>query len=283
MKPSPLLRVENAAVRRPADHGGAVRTLWYNLDLAVHPGELIAILGPSGGGKTTLLRSILGLQKLSAGSIRFASDHHRPHDRDAIGYVPQQRTFSADTALRARDVVALGLHGTRYGLPVPRRGDHARVDATLREVGAFDYGHRRVGALSGGEVQRLRVGQAVIHRPSLLLADEPLTNLDPAHQRGIVDIIDRQRRDHDTAVLVVTHDINPLLGRVDRILYLAGGRFRFGTPDDVLRSSILSDLYRSPVDVIRAHGRIIVAGTNEATAHHDEVQHPDATHHGDRS
>ena len=226
------------------------------------------MLGPSGSGKTTLMRAILGLQPLSAGSIRVAgSPVHRGNSR--IGYIPQQRPLPPDTSMRARDVVALGVNGTRFGLPIPRRGDRERVDALLDGVGAAHFADRRVGQLSGGEQQRLRVGQALADGPTLLLCDEPLSNLDLANQLGITEIIDRQRRDGDAAVLFVTHDINPILGRVDRILYIAGGRFVLGTPDEVLQSRVLTDLYGTPVFVLRAGDRLVVVGVPDAEPHHD--------------
>jgi zinc/manganese transport system ATP-binding protein len=258
---APVLEIHGAGLHR------GDRELWSGLDLAVEPGEFIAVLGPSGSGKTTLLRAILGLQPLSAGSIRVAGAAvHRGNPR--IGYIPQQRPLPPDTSMRARDVVALGVNGTRFGLPIPRRGDRARVDALLEGVGAAHFADRRVGLLSGGEQQRLRVGQALADEPTLLLCDEPLSNLDLANQLGVTEIIDRQRRERGAAVLFVTHDINPILGRVDRILYIAGGRFVLGTPDEVLQSRVLTDLYGTPVFVLRAGDRLVVVGVPDAEPHH---------------
>jgi len=263
---APILEIRGAALHR------GNRELWSGLDLTVEPGEFIAVLGPSGSGKTTLMRAILGLQSLSEGSIRVAgSPVHRGNPR--IGYIPQQRPLPPDTSMRARDVVALGVNGTRFGLPIPRRGDRARVDALLAGVGASHFADRRVGLLSGGEQQRLRVGQALADEPTLLLCDEPLSNLDLANQLGVTEIIDRQRRDREAAVLFVTHDINPILGRVDRILYIAGGRFVLGTPEEVLQSRVLTDLYGTPVFVLRAGDRLVVVGVPDAEPHHDHGDH----------
>ncbi|MDQ0614760.1 zinc/manganese transport system ATP-binding protein [Microbacterium sp. W4I4] len=260
--PQPVLAIEGAALHRDGSE------LWSRLDLELQPGEFVAVLGPSGSGKTTLLRSILGLQPLSAGSIRVAGTPVQRGDA-RIGYIPQQRPLPPETSLRARDLVALGVNGTRFGLPIPRRGDRARVDALLEGVGASHYGDRPVGLLSGGEQQRLRVGQALADRPALLLCDEPLSNLDLANQRGVTDIIDRERRENGTAVLFVTHDINPILDRVDRILYIAGGRFLLGTPEEVLQTHVLSRLYGTPVFVFRAGGRLVVVGVPDAETHHE--------------
>ncbi|MFK4762333.1 metal ABC transporter ATP-binding protein [Microbacterium sp. ZW T5_45] len=264
----PVLEVTGAALQR------GNRELWSGLDLRVEAGEFIAVLGPSGSGKTTLLRSILGLQPLSAGSIRVDGEPVRRGNR-RIGYIPQQRAIAPDTSMRARDLVALGVQGSRFGLPLPHRGDRAKVDRLLDAVGASHYADRRVGLLSGGEQQRLRVGQALADEPSLLLCDEPLSALDLANQVAVTDIIDRQRRERDAAVLFVTHDINPILGRVDRILYIANGRFLLGTPDEVLQTRVLTDLYGTPVFVLRAGDRLVVVGVpdTEPHHHHDDEEH----------
>ncbi|TQJ30282.1 metal ABC transporter ATP-binding protein [Microbacterium sp. SLBN-146] len=263
---SPLV-IRDAALRR----GG--RELWSGLDLEVEPGELIAILGPSGTGKTTLLRAILGLEDLSAGSISVLGDEVRHRGNRHVGYIPQQRPLARETSLRGRDLVALGVDGHRFGFPFPRRGDRARIDALVDAVGAREFADRPVGVLSGGEQQRLRVGQALADNPRLLLCDEPLTSLDLANQQAIIGLLERHRKETDAAVLLVTHDINPLLGKVDRILYIANGRFMLGKPVDVLRSDVLTDLYGAHVFVLRAGDRLVVVGAPDAETshhHHDE-------------
>lgn len=266
---APVLEIRGASLRRED------RDLWAGLDLTVRPGELIAVLGPSGSGKTTLLRAILGLESLSSGTIEVLGEPVTGQGNRKVGYIPQARPLPRDTALRGRDLVALGIDGHRFGLPIPRRGERQRVDALLEAVGATAFADKPVGDLSGGEQQRLRAGQALADDPPLLLCDEPLTSLDLANQQAVIGLIDRHRREKNAAVLLVTHDINPLLGKVDRILYIAGGRFMLGTPQEVLRSDVLTDLYGAHVFVLRAGDRLVVVGAPDAEAshHHHEEAH----------
>jgi zinc/manganese transport system ATP-binding protein len=244
------------------------RTLWSGLDLDIAAGEFVAVLGPNGSGKTTLLQVLLGLLPLSAGTVAVQG---APPARgsSAVGYVPQQRALDPLTPLRGRDLVGLGLDGHRWGpglSGLARRRD--QVHTALAQVDALDYADAPVGALSGGEQQRLRVAQALVGDPSLLLADEPLLSLDLARQREVVDLLERRRREHGTAVMFVTHEINPVLPVVDRILYLVHGRFRIGTPEEVMTSENLSQLYRTEVEVVRVRGRIVVVGAEESPVHH---------------
>lgn len=242
--------------------------LWTGLDLSVAPGEFLAVLGSNGSGKTSLLRAILGTTSLDAGTIELGGTPVTRGDR-RIGYIPQQKIVPPGTPLRGRDLVTLGVNGHRFGLPLTSRAEKHRVDALLASVGATGFADRPLGTLSGGEQQRLRVAQALADDPTVLLCDEPLASLDLHHQHAVAALIDARRRDRNTAVFFVTHDVNPVLPMVDRILYLAEGRFTVGTPDEVLRSEVLSELYGTTVEVIRSRGRIFVAGAPDHS-HHDE-------------
>jgi zinc/manganese transport system ATP-binding protein len=248
------------------------RKLWSNLNLDVQPGEFLAVLGPNGTGKTSLLKTILGQQQLTSGSISLLGKPVRFGSRD-IGYIPQQKLLEQGTPLRARDLVAFGANGHRWGLPISSKAVRRKVDEVLEAVGATAYADVPVATLSGGEQQRIRVAQSIAGDPRLLLCDEPLLSLDLNHQRGVSELIDEQRKLLNTAVVFVTHDVNPILGMVDRVLYLAGGRFRIGTPDEVLRSEVLSYMYDTPVEVIRSRGRIVVLGAPEGYGVHDHLEH----------
>ena len=261
----PILRIAGATL------GVDDRILWAGLDLDVAPGEFVAVLGSNGSGKTSLLRAILGQRELDAGTIELDGAPVRRGD-SRIGYIPQQRPVPLGTPLRGRDLVALGVDGHRFGLPFRSAQTRRRVDEVLLEADAQRLALEPVSTLSGGEQQRLRVAQALVGDPVLLLCDEPLLSLDLQHQRAVSELIDRRRTQHETAVLFVTHDVNPVLGTLDRILYLANGAFRIGTPDEVLRSEVLSELYGTRVEVLRSGDRIAVLGTPEGD-HHDHHPH----------
>jgi zinc/manganese transport system ATP-binding protein len=253
----PVVELRGAALRF------GQRTLWEGLDVDVAPGEFLAVLGPNGAGKTSLLRILLGLAEPSSGTVTVLGGPPR-RGRGRIGYVPQQRAFDQTLPLRGCDLVRLGMDGARWGPQRLNPGRRAQVQAALTDVHAEGYADAPIGLLSGGEQQRLRIAQALVSDPALLLCDEPLLSLDLHHQRTVVDLLDLRRRERDTAVVFVTHEINPILHVTDRVLYLAPDSWAVGTPDEVLTTESLSALYRTQVDVLRVRGRIVVVGSPDA-------------------
>ena len=268
---APVARLHSASLRL------GDRMLWSGLDLAVERGEFLAILGPNGVGKTSLLRVLLGLVPLSSGRAEVLGE--APQGSSRVGYVPQQRAFDPTVPVRGRDLVLLGLDGHRWGFPLRSRGRHAEVQEALVAAGAEPYAERPLGLLSGGEQQRVRIAQAIVARPALLLCDEPLLSLDLASQRAVVAVLDRLRRERETTIILVTHEVNPILPFVDRLLYLAPRSWAVGTPDEILRSDVLSRLYGTEVEVLRSRGRVVVVGApDEPDAALGDLGHP---HRGD--
>lgn len=235
------------------------RVIQDEMTFTIEDGEFIAVLGPNGAGKTTLLRLLLGLVRCEAGEVMvFGRKPRRGNPR--IGYAPQFRSLDANFAVRARDLVGFGLDGHRFGPGFPSRKRRKLVDEVLEEVHATEYAEASVGELSGGERQRLSLAQVLIANPGLVLLDEPLANLDIAGSREIIALVSRLCASRKVAVMLVTHDINPLLPHVDRVLYLANGRCAIGAPQTVITGETLSFLYNHPVEVIEAMGKKFVLG-----------------------
>ena len=271
MSASPVVTISGGAVRL----GG--RTIWEDVDVEIEAGEFVAILGPNGAGKSTLLKVILGLQALVAGRATVLGRPPGQATRD-IGYLPQRRSFDAATRLRGVDIVRLGLDGTRWGTPLTlpgrfasarRRATTGRVEEAIELVGAGAYSRRPLGELSGGEQQRLLIAQALVREPRLLILDEPLDGLDLANQSAVASLVQTVCRREGVAVLLVAHDVNPLLPDLDRVVYLAGGRAAAGPAREVITSATLSALYGAPVEVLAASdGRLVVVGQPDAPFHH---------------
>jgi zinc/manganese transport system ATP-binding protein len=249
------------------------RVLWERLAFEIPRGEFVAVLGPNGAGKTSLLRVLLGLQHLSSGSILVWDAPPRRGDR-RIGYIAQYRAIDPDLPIRGWDMVGFGLDGHRFGIKPRTRDDTTRIAAALELVGARRYADAPVGRLSGGEQQRLRVAQALVGSPDMLLCDEPLQSLDLQHQGLIVEQISDWNRRHGATVVFVTHDINPVLPVVDRVLLLALGRWALGPVHEVLTAETLSRLYGAPVEVLRHRGRLVILGADLGA--HEHIGEPAA-------
>jgi zinc/manganese transport system ATP-binding protein len=266
----PAVRLDGASVRI----GG--HEIFSAVSLTISQGEFVAVLGPNGAGKSTLMRAILGLVPLAGGTVDVLGTTPQ-RARSEIGYLPQRQSFDRQTRVRGVDLVGLGLDGTRWGVPLAltanarrrRRRERARVGEVIELVGAGAYATRAIGELSGGEQQRLLIAAALVRRPRMLILDEPLDSLDLPNQAAVTGLVRRICSAENVAVLLVAHDVNPLLGYLDRVVYLAAGRVLAGDVADVITAPKLSDLYGTPIEVLHTNdGRLVVVGQPEAPHHH---------------
>lgn len=255
--------MRDVAVRR------GERTLFEHVDFDLAPGEFVAVLGPNGAGKSTLLHVLLGTLTPTEGTITV--DGQAPGRRGAhIGYIPQQKAFPPGLTLRGKDLVRLGADGHRWGPGMPgflrtaeRRATDHIVANSLELMEASHLADKQIGRMSGGEQQRMRIAQALATDPHVLLCDEPLLSLDLPGQRTVASVLQHMRDEHGTGTLFVTHEINPVLPLVDRVIFIVDGRHRIGTPEEIFTSEVLSDLFKAPVEVLRVRGQIIVVGDSQ--------------------
>jgi zinc/manganese transport system ATP-binding protein len=258
------------------------RRILSDVTLDIRQGEFIGMLGANGAGKTTLMRAILGLIPVSAGSIKVLGNPARPGNR-AVGYMPQA-SAAVSARLNGRDFVVAAANGHRWGRPFPGHDDYRDADRALELVGATALAKRPLTELSGGERQRLLLAQALLGGPKILLLDEPLISLDPSRQSAVIDLVRRLQRDLGIAVLFSAHELNPLLGALDRVLYLGNGQAALGPVEEVITGPVLSRLYGSPIEVVRVNGRIFVmSGLYEMERgehlHDDGHDHHHGHHH----
>jgi zinc/manganese transport system ATP-binding protein len=268
-----IIELDHATIRI----GG--RSVLADASFSIHAGEFIGVLGPNGAGKTTLMRAVLGLLPPSSGMLRVFGAAPRRGDR-SIGYLPQVRTVLPDLRVRGLEFIGSSLHGERWGLPQLTRKDRSMIEATLDAVGARELARRPLSEMSGGERQRLLLAQSLIGNPKLLLLDEPLISLDHRHQEVVIDVVKTVCRQRGITVLFSAHELNQLLGTIDRVLYLGNGQAVLGTVEEVVTASVLSALYGTEIEVLRAGGHIFVMSRGRDVERADHMHDHDHDHGG---
>jgi zinc/manganese transport system ATP-binding protein len=236
------------------------RAVWSDASFEVRRGEFVAVIGPNGAGKTTLFRLLLGLLRPARGTLEVLGKAPLRGNR-RIGYVPQRHSIDQDSHVAAEALVRLGLTGTRWGFAGRPSSERRAVAQALRRVGAADLGDRPLSAMSGGELQRVFLAEALVGGPEMLLLDEPLSNLDLRRSRELVEVVHGLVQEEGVTTLLVAHDINPLIECLDRVIYIANGRVATGPPGEVLTSPALSALYGVPVEVLHdSRGNVVIVG-----------------------
>jgi len=258
------------------------RAVLSEISLAIAEGEFVGVLGANGAGKTTLFRAIIGLMWPVAGTIRVLG---KPATRGnvAIGYLPQVRTAPPAVAIAGSDFLAASINGHRFGAPFISAAARREIDRVLETVHAEGLARRPLADMSGGERQRLLVAQALIGNPRMLVLDEPLIGLDPYQQQVVVDLVRDLSRSLKLTVLFSAHELNQLLGAIDRVLYLGRGKAALGTVDEVITSAVLSPLYGAPIEVVRAAGHIFVMSGGQVIERDLHADGDHVHHHHDHA
>ena len=245
-----------------------------NITLNIIKGEFIGILGPNGSGKSTFLRALLGLLKPLSGEIKVLNKTPTRGNTN-IGYMPQMRSHVSIANITSRALLEATCDGLCYGLPILSRSKKAEIQKILEMVGSTAYADRPFKQLSGGERQRIYLSQALLGNPSILLLDEPLSNLDPKYQDIFIVILNEVRLSLNATILFTAHDPNPLLHIMHRVLFFANGKAAIGNTDDIMTSESLSAMYGTPIEVVRFKERLFVLSETqqnilgEVRHHHD--------------
>ncbi|HZS74181.1 MAG TPA: ABC transporter ATP-binding protein [Candidatus Nitrosotalea sp.] len=243
------------------------KTVWSDASFDINSGEFVAIIGPNGAGKTTLFRLLLGLQQPRGGTIKIF-DAPPKRGNPKIGYVPQRHTVDSETNIESLELVRLGFSGKRWGFNLFSKKDHDAALDALEAVGARDLAHRSLSALSGGELQRIFLAEALVSNPDILLLDEPLSNLDMRREKELLQLVNSVVRSRNVTALLIAHNINPLLPFLDKVVYIANGKLATGKPKEVLTSESLTALYDVPIEVLKdSKGNIAIIGIEDTHGH----------------
>lgn len=239
--PAPIIRFTHATFGFP---GGVIAL--KDLTLDIHPGEFVGVIGPNGSGKTTLCRAVLGLMAPLEGSLSIfdcSCEKLRCHHRARIGYLPQKGVVDRDFPVTVLETVMMGRYGALGLFKRPSKVDRSIARDALAHVGMDAYEDSALGRLSGGQQQRVFIARALAQQPEVLLLDEPTTGLDITTQHNVVELVEHLHRELRLTVLLITHDINMIRSRVDRLVLLKTRLYAAGPPGEVLRPEILRQVY----------------------------------------
>ncbi len=250
----PIIRFEYASFGFP----GVIAL--EDITLTITAGEFVGVIGPNGSGKTTLCKAVLGLMPPLSGHLHIfdcACDEIRCHHRAKIGYLPQKGVVDRNFPVTVLETVMMGRYGALGLFKRPSRRDHEISMEALMHVGMERHKHTALGHLSGGQQQRVFIARALAQQPRVLLLDDPTTGLDITTQHNVIELIEHLHQELGLTILLITHDINMIRARVDRLVLLKTRLFAAGPPSDVLKPDLLRQVYGKEL-VITDHDMIIV-------------------------
>lgn len=246
----------------------AKRTVWKEANFNINKGEFVALLGPNGAGKSTLFKLLLGLVEQDKGSLELFGEQPRKNS-NSIGYVPQRRGIDQEANFDVFDFVKLGINGHKLGFSLNPKKDNSKTTEALKLVDGLKLKDKSIGELSGGELQRIFLAQSLVGDPKILLLDEPLSNLDIKRENELVKLIKDLAVKKNITVILIAHDLNPLVGLVDNIIYVANSKIVSGSVEEIITSDNLSKLYGSEIEVMKdSKGRLVILGDRGVEHHH---------------
>lgn len=231
-----------------------------DISLSISDGEFIGVIGPNGSGKTTLCRAVLGLLAPVEGHLHIfdcACDKLRCHHRAKIGYLPQKGVIDRNFPVTVLETVMMGRYGALGLFTRPGRKDQDIAREALDQVGMGAYKDNALGQLSGGQQQRVFIARALAQQPRVLILDEPTTGLDITAQHNVIELVQHLHDELRLTILLITHDINMIRSKVDRLVLLKTRLFAAGPPSDVLKPDILRQVYGKDL-VITENDLVIV-------------------------
>ncbi len=232
-----ILSVKNLSVKI----GG--HTLVHGVTFDLHEGEILALIGPNGSGKTTTLKALLGLLPFE-GQIKWQK-------KFAVGYVPQRFAFDANFPLTVSELLSLSIKGASFW--VHTKKSHAAIFAALKSVGAEKLIHRRIGKLSAGELQRVLLAYALVDRPEILFLDEPVTGIDIEGEETFYNLITRVNKEQKITIVIVSHDLNIVYKYAAQVVCLNHKMLCFGAPHKALTAEVLKEAYGQEVTSFKHH------------------------------
>ncbi len=245
----PAFETRNLSFKR----GG--QTILQQVNMQVFKGDYVAVIGPNGGGKTTLIRILLGLEQPTSGEVKlFGVRQHHFHAWEKIGYVPQRAT-QIDTSFPATvlEVVMMGRTPKRTFFGLQSERDRAIVRDVMMKMDVLEFKDKLIGTLSGGQRQRVMIARALASEPEVLILDEPNTGVDVVSQSRFYDLLRRLNRDEEMTIIFVTHDIGVIVDDIGRLFSVNQTLVTCNNPKEAVSCEEMSKLYGIDAHLIRNH------------------------------
>lgn len=221
----------------------ALEEVIKDISLQIHKGDYIGIIGPNGGGKSTLLRLMLGILNPNRGSVKlFGQNIKKFKDWSKIGYVPQKAYIDSNFPITVEEVVAMGRFGKRGLFHFPNKEDKEKTLLALSEVNMLEFKNRKIGDLSGGQQQRVFIARALAANPEIIFLDEPTAGVDIKTQKHFYALLRRLNRDLNLTLVLVSHELDVVAHEATELAYINRTIVYYGDPEEFLKGAYFHEL-----------------------------------------